>query len=699
MRTRALLIIGGWLVLLVAISPWVSGFNDVKSYKATDYLPGSAEATEVERIAETLPGGSENVFWVVYERDGAITDADRQAAQRQYQSLNERYGVSARPAAEAITVSDDDKALLYAVPVSVSFGKPSEYIDEFRDVVADTPPGLAVSVTGPGAMSADFDGAFEGVDEQLLLATLLVVTVLLLLIYRSPALWLIPLISVAMAYVFSMGVVYLLVKAFDITVNDQSAAILLILVFGVGTDYALLIVARYREELRREENVGTAMIAALRGAGPAIAGSAATVALGLLCLIAADMNNTAGMGPVGAAGVVCTLLAMLTVFPAILVLFGRSIFWPRIPKVGVIESDKASRSGLWVRIGDTVARRPAWAVAASLVILGVLALGLLAQTRPLTQAERFVDTPEAVTGQSVVAEHFPKMGGSFLTIITPTPSRPEVLRAVTGDPGIALAMEGRTGPDFAEITAFSVDPADSDGDHATIERLRENLPGVAEGTVVGGPSAAMLDTADAASRDERVVIPLVLVVVTLILIVLLRSLVAPIALVLTVVVSFGSAMGASIWVFEHVFGFAGLEPVFPVLAFLFLVALGVDYNIFLMTRAKEEAHRVGTRAGMRLSLAVTGGVITSAGVVLAATFSILMTMPLVALVQLGFAVALGVLIDTLLVRSVLVPALTLLVGEPIWWPNKMTPGGADRTDPDSPRLGSPGKGGDDFVEA
>ncbi|SNY86986.1 putative drug exporter of the RND superfamily [Nocardia amikacinitolerans] len=666
-KSRAWLLIGLWIAVLAALTPWAGGLDDVKSDREIDYLPASAQSTMAAELETTLPGGTENVFLVVYHRAGGVTEADRATAAAHYTALRTKYEAQGGP--DQPLPSDDGAALMFPVAVGESYGESAEYIEQFRAMVAEHSEGLTVQVAGPGALQADFEGAFEGIDERLLLVTALVVTVILLLTYRSPVLWLVPLIAVAGANVLSMAAVYGLAKTFDITVNDQSAAILTILVFGVGTDYALLIVARYREELHHRTDVGAAMSAALRNSVPAIAASAATVSLGLLCLLAADMNNAAGMGPVGAAGIVCTLAMMVTLFPALLVVCGRWIFWPRVPRV---RTETTTAQTMWVRIGTTIARRPVVSALASVAVLALLSLGLLGNTASLGRAEQFVDTPESVRGQSLIAAHFPDRAGTPLLVLAPNGVRDAAMSAVTADPGIGAVEAGRSGPTVGEIVAIPRDPADSTAEYATIERLRDTLGEVAPGTVVGGPSAANRDIATASARDRRVVIPLVLLVVTAVLGLLLRSLAAPVGLVLTVVLSFGSALGASVFAFEQLFGFDGLDSGLVLLAFLFLVALGVDYNIFLVSRAREEAVRHGTSQGILRSLAVTGGVITSAGIVLAATFAVLVTLPLVSLAQLGFAVAFGVLLDTLLVRSVLVPALTLIAGDRVWWPSRMS---------------------------
>ncbi|MEV0295038.1 MMPL family transporter [Nocardia sp. NPDC050710] len=675
-KARAWLLIGVWIAALAALVPLAGGLDDVKSDRETDYLPASAQSTMAAEWEAALPGGTENVFLVVYHRAAGLTDADRATAAAQFATLRAKYDSAGGPA-QPIT-SNDGQAQMYPIMIGAAYGESATYIEEFRAMVADHPAGLTVQVTGPGALQADFEGSFEGIDERLLLVTALVVTVILLLTYRSPLLWLVPLIAVAAANVLAMAAVYVLVRTFDITVNDQSAAVLTILVFGVGTDYALLIVARYREELHHRSEVGAAMRAALRRSVPAIAASAATVSLGLLCLVAAEMNNAAGMGPVGAAGIVCTLLVLVTLFPALLVVCGRGIFWPRIPRV---LPQHVTRATVWDRIGANIARRPVLSAVASIAVLVLLSLGLLGNTESLSRADQFVQTPESLRGQTLLAAHFPDRAGTPLLVMAPNGARDAVLRAVAADPGIGAAEAGRSGPEFGEITAIPRDPADSAAEYATIERLRDTVAALAPGIVVGGPSAANLDTADASSRDRWVVIPLVLLVVTVVLGLLLRAVAAPIGLVLTVVLSFGSALGASVFAFEHLFGFEGLDSGLILLAFLFLVALGVDYNIFLMSRAREESQRIGARAGMLRALSVTGGVITSAGVVLAATFAVLVTLPLVSLAQIGFAVAFGVLLDTLLVRSVLVPALTLIAGERVWWPSRISHPAPERPDP------------------
>ncbi|GIG92085.1 MMPL family transporter [Plantactinospora endophytica] len=668
-------VIGLWVAALVAMMPFAMELESVQSDRPVDYLPASAGSTRVAELEDRLPGGDNDDYIVVYHRPGGLTEADRAAVERQRSTLVQRFGDPAsvpgqdgpdEEGDEGTTASRDGTALMFLLPVSTDRGEPEDLVVEIRAVVADRPAGLDAKVTGPPAVDADLDEVFDGIDATLLIATIAVVTILLVLTYRSPVLWLVPLAAVGCAAILSMAAVYLLVKAFGITVSTQSASILTVLVFGAGTDYALLLVARYREELRHVDDVRLAMRNALRGVGPAVVASAATVMAGLLCLLAADLNSTRGLGPVGAAGIACALLAMLTLFPALLVVLGRRVFWPAVPRTGTADS---GRPGLWARLGGFIARRRTWSMLGSLAVLGVLALGLTGPTNSLREQDQFVNTPESVAGFAVLATHYPELGGQPITVLSRPAQRDQVLAVVAGTRGITQAVPGRAGADWAEITAFPADAPDTPAESATIERLRTAVGQVAGAeALVGGPSAENLDQAATSERDRAVVIPLVLAVVLVILGILLRAIVAPVILVGTVVLSFAAALGASVFVFDRIFGFEGIDHSVPLLGFLFLIALGVDYNIFLMNRAREETAAHGTRAGTLRALTTTGGVITSAGLVLAATFAVLATLPLVLMIELGFLVALGVLLDTFLVRSVLVPAVALVTGRRIWWP-------------------------------
>jgi putative drug exporter of the RND superfamily len=495
-------------------------------------------------------------------------------------------------------------------------------------------------------------------------------------------LFLFPLIAAGTALTAAQAVIYLLADSGTLTVNAQSAGILTVLVFGAGTDYALLLVARYREELRRHEDRHEAMAFALHRAGPAIVASAATVILGMLCLLAAEMNPTQGLGPVAAIGIAVGLLAMITLLPALLVIAGRWVFWPTRPTFG---SADHTETGFWARVGNRIAPRPRVVWVTTTVILGALALGITGlNANGLQTRDSFIGTPESVVGGDILAAHFPAGTGQPVAVVSNADQAAAVRTALAGTDGISSVTEPVVKNDLAYLEGTLTDPPDSDAAKATVDRARDAVHAIPGADAkVGGGTASIVDLQRASDRDNKVIIPLVLVVVFLILTLLLRALVAPVVLVATVVLSFLAALGISALVFEHIFGFAGTDTSFPLFVFVFLVALGIDYNIFLMTRVHEESKQHGTRRGALIGLAATGGVITSAGLVLAGTFAVLATLPVVAFAEIGFAVAIGVLLDTIIVRSVLVTALNLDIGRYMWWPSRLS-----RTDgpgtPDEP---------------
>jgi RND superfamily putative drug exporter len=474
--------------------------------------------------------------------------------------------------------------------------------------------------------------------------------------------------------------VYLLAEYAGLVVNAQSAGILTVLVFGAGTDYALLLVARYREELRRHHDRHDAMAVALHRAGPAIVASGATVVLSMLCLLLATTNSTRGLGPVAAVGILVGLAVMLTLLPALLVTVGRWVFWPARPHEG---SAEPTTTGFWSRVGARIAKapRPTWIITS--VALGALAVGLTQlDATGLTNKESFIDTPDSVVGEEVLARHFPAGAGNPVIVISQPGAAQPVAEAVAGTDGIDAAtvtppvVQGDTA--FLEATLNA--PADSQAAYDTVDRLRERLDGIAGAEAkVGGNTAINLDVQRAAAYDRNLIIPIILLVVFVILAVLLRAILSPLLLIATVVLSFAAALGASALLYRHVLGFGGADTSLPLFVFVFLVALGIDYNIFLMTRVREETPRHGTRRATLIGLAATGGVITSAGLVLAGTFAVLATLPVVAFAEIGIAVALGVILDTIIVRSVLVTALNLDIGPPIWWPSRLAK--ADDVDP------------------
>ncbi len=658
---------GLWVVALVLLLPLAGKFADVQQNRAVDYLPAGADSTQVARVQDELPGGESTDLVVVYHRDGGLTAADRETAAAQIAEVERDFELSDVPRG---VPSADGGTLMYPVS-STRPGQDEEaqlaFVDGVRETVGGT-GGLSAEVGGPGAVGADMDEVFETIDGTLLTATLGVVTVLLVLIYRSPFLWLVPLAVAGAATLLAMAAAYGTHELFGITITGQSGGIMTVLVLGAGTDYALLLVSRYREELRRHERPYDAMRAALRGCGPAVLASSGTVAAGLLCLLAADLNSSSGMGPVGMVGVLAALVAMTTLLPAVLVLLGRRVFWPLIPAYGSMP--KARRS-LFAAMGTSATRRPAAVLTGGAVLLGALALGALNLGGDLRQEDAFTERPESVSAMRTLAEEYPGRGAQPISVIAPAGDADEVVERVRGTEGVAEAAAGRAGDTWAEITVFATAPPESAGETRTIEALRDTLDGT--GAHVGGPSAERLDLARSEARDRAVIVPLVLAAVFLILVVLLRSLVAPLLLLGAVVAVWGAALGIGGLVFGPLLGFAGTDPGIGLLSFVFLVALGVDYGIFLMHRMREESlNGAEPDTAALTALRTTGGVIASAGVVLAATFAVLTTLPLVAMVELGFVIAVGVLLDTFLVRTYLVTTASVLLGRRMWWPGALS---------------------------
>ncbi|MEU5683369.1 hypothetical protein DEJ48_32890 [Streptomyces venezuelae] len=680
-RRAKWLVVLFWLVVIIVAAPLAQKLTDAQENDAESWLPGSAESTQVLDIsAEFRPEVIPAI--VVYAREGGLTAADREQITEDVRQAGELRAHGIRGAETRGPVYDEKanpEAAQVAVPITMDaegWERIGPAVDSIRERVGNGGDGLAVHITGPGGTGADSAEAFEGIDSTLLLAAAGIVIVILLFTYRSPTLLLAPLLSVITALFTAQALVYLLAEHADLTVNGQSAGILTVLVFGAGTDYALLLVARYREELRRHEDRHEAMALALHRAGPAVLASGATVVLSMLVLLAAEMNSTSGLGPVAAIGVTVGLLAMLSLFPALLVIFGRWFFWPLIPHVG---SPEPTERGLWARTGRRIDRRPRliWGVTAA--TLALLSLGLLQlRAEGLSNADAFTDKPDSITGQEVLARHFPAGSGDPLVIVAGQAQDDAVVRVVRDTRGVVPASVARPPGTKAEhdgkvlFEATLTDPSDSAAAKRTVERVRDAVHAVPDADArVGGGTAALLDMDRATAHDNKLIIPLVLAVVLLILAVLLRAVVAPLLLIATVVLSFATALGLSALAFRHLFDYAGEPTDFPLFVFVFLVALGIDYNIFLSTRIREEAGHQGTRAGVLTGLAATGAVITSAGLVLAGTFAALGTLPMVAFAEIGFAVALGVLLDTFVVRSVLVTALFLDVGPKVWWPHPL----------------------------
>jgi putative drug exporter of the RND superfamily len=663
-----------WVGALAALGPLAGKLTSVEDNQAASWLPGDAESTQVLKITERFRSSDQVPTIIVYERPSGLTPTDLAAIgtqAKQFASIDGVDGEVIGPIPS--TGQPSPQAAQVIVPLTIGsdgWDALPGMVDKIRDITASNGAGLSSHVTGPGGYGADQAEAFAGIDGVLLYSALVVVVVLLLITYRSPVLWLLPVISVGGALAAAQGVIYLLAKHAGLTVNAQSAGILTVLVFGAGTDYALLLVSRYREELRRHEDRHEAMAVALHRAGPAIGASAATVVVAMLCLLFADLNSTSGLGPVAAIGIGIGLLAMLTLLPALLVICGRWVFWPVRPTYG---SADHSRTSLWARVGALIARRPRLTWVAASLALGAIALGTLSlKSDGLSSAEAFTTTPDSAVGEQVLAKHFPAGAGQPIQVVANADRAGEVQAALTSVAGISSVAQPVVKDGYAYLEATSSDVPDGPAAMATLDRVRDavhQVPGAA--AQVGGTTALVADVEAANTHDRDLIIPIVLVVVFLILAGLLRSLVAPALLLATVVLSFFATLGLSAFFFTTVFGYAGTDASFPLFVFVFLVALGIDYNIFLMTRVHEEAGRWGTRRGALIGLSTTGGVITSAGLVLAGTFAALGTLPLTFLAELGFAVAVGVLIDTIIIRAVLVTALTLDVGRWMWWPSAL----------------------------
>jgi len=680
-RRSKWLVVALWLVILVIAAPFGAKLNDAQDNDAQSWLPGSAESTQVLDISEHFRPEQIPAV-VVYARADGLTAQDRQQITQDVQQLKALRAHGIRGAEVQAPVYDrrtaPHAAQIY-VPITMDaqgWQRIAPAVDSIRDQVGKGGGGLAVHITGPGGTSADFSKAFEGIDSTLLFSAMGVVIVMLLLTFRSPTLLFVPLLGVVVALFTAQALIYLLAKHAGLTVNGQSAGILTVLVFGAGTDYALLLVARYREELRRHEDRHEAMALAMNRAGPAVLASGLTVVLSMLVLLVAEMNSTRGLGPVAAIGVTIALLAMLTLFPALLLIFGRWIFWPTVPHFG--SADPTER-GVWARMGRRIARRPrlVWGVTAAVLV--ALSLGLFQlRAEGIPNADAFTGTPDSITGQKVSARYFPAGTGDPLVIVSDKAQAVQVGRAVAADRGVvpqSIGVPPGTAPEHNGQVLFEATmraPADSDAAKATVERVRDEVHAVPGADAqVGGGTAALLDMENAQTHDNYLVIPLVLAVVLLVLGILLRALVAPLLLIGTVMLSLATALGLSALAFRYVFDYAGEDVAFPLFVFVFLVALGIDYNIFLTTRIREEAFRQGTRPGVVTGLATTGAVITSAGLVLAGTFAALGTLPMVGFAEIGFAVALGVLLDTFVVRSVLVTSLFLDVGKKVWWPHRL----------------------------
>ncbi|EST36962.1 hypothetical protein N566_15600 [Streptomycetaceae bacterium MP113-05] len=683
------LLLVAWLGLGGVVGPYAGKLGEVSTNDQSAFLPQSAESTKVLdaqkafRDEQTIPA---IVVWTA--DDGSVSPRQLDAAAEALRSLAGVPGVTGQ--ASPVVPSEDGAALQGVAQVRSDLGERlGGTVERVRATAAEV-PGATSYVAGPAATQADLSDAFAGIDGLLLLVALGVVLLILLLVYRSVLLPLVVIISAVLALSLASAVVYALAERDMVRVDGQVQGILSILVIGAATDYALLLAARYKEELaaRSDGDRLAAMRTAVRRSAGAIVASAATVGLGLLALLLSDLANTSALGPVGAIGVVCAVVSTMTFLPAVLALLGRAAYWPARPKQAV---DGTPARSVWGRVSHLVGRAPRriWA-GTGVVLLACAAFAPQLNSGGVPLSEIFVNDARSVQAQKVLGEHYPGGSGNPAVIIADAGSGREVTRTAARTEGVTgaapVTASGRPGagdPRVVDgrvlIDATLADPADGDAAKQAVQRLRERLHDVSGAdALVGGYTAQQYDTQQTAQRDRLVITPVVLAIILVILALLLRSLLMPLLLVGSVALNYFATIGVAALVFQHLLGFSGTDASVPLYGFVFLVALGVDYNIFLMTRVREEALSDGTRSGVLKGLTATGGVITSAGVVLAATFAALVVIPLAFLVQIAFIVAFGVLLDTLVVRSLLVPALVRDIGPVLWWPSALRRRGPDR---------------------
>lgn len=697
----AIVLIVAWLGIGGAAGPLFGKLSSVQQNDSAGFLPSSAESTKAGELAIKFEDQDGSILPALLVFTGDINEtsigeltafAQTLPAVEVPNSGGKTLGDYFASTGTLFPIpSQDNKAAIISVPITDSaIATPLDNNEPALPVIVESirehakeVTGFESHVTGIGGILADLFDSFGTIDTSLLGTTLGVVAIILIFVYRSPFLWIIPLLSSVWALSVGGGVVYLLAKNDLIKLDGQSQGILSVLVIGAATDYALLLIARYREELHHYDSRYTAMRVALKGVFEPIVASGLTVIAGLLVLTLSDLAQVRGLGPVSAIGILAAQLVMLTLLPAILVLVGRWVFWPRIPRHDDVDE---KLTGIWSKVANGVERHPkrTW-ISTSAILIVAFAFVTQLNTRGLSQTDAFTGNPDSVVGLEKLAEHFPAGQGDPTVIIAPQADMTAISVALQGVPGVTSVTPSMTGPAIPGAPAPEVKyvdgkvrlnvildkPADSVDAQDYVPGIRDAVHKVSPEALVGGSTPINYDLQQANERDRNLIIPVALFVIGLILALLLRSLLAPALLIATTVLSFGATLGICHLVFTYLFDFKGVDGSFPLFAFVFLVALGIDYNIFLMTRIREEALKLGTSAGVTKGVTVTGGVITSAGVVLAATFAVLGTLPLVFLVELGFAVAFGVLLDTIVVRSLLVPALTHSIGPKIWWPSKL----------------------------
>jgi RND superfamily putative drug exporter len=689
-----------WITAGAIGGPYFGRIDEVSSNDQTSYLPADAESTVVQKLQREFTDSNAIPAIVVYVRSAGLSEADRQFADERIAAIEDVSGIGDE-VSPAIP-SQDGKAIEIFVPVDDTT-EATETVGALRDLASRyLPTGLSAYVTGPAGQIADLAGAFAGIDGVLLLVAILAVLVILIIVYRSPLLPLLVLGTSMFALCASIVTVWWLAKDGIVTINGQVQGILFILVIGAATDYSLLYVSRYREALRGNPRRWDATWAAIKASIEPIAASAGTVIAGLLCLLLSELNSNKALGPVASIGIVFAFLASMTFLPALLQATGRAAFWPVSPHLETEQGHRQSDAvpGFWSRLASRIALAPRLTWITCVILLLAACTGLLQlKASGIPQSDLVLGQSQARDGQSVLGEHFPGGSGSPTVIVTDEATLLGTTRTVLDNDGVELLVvvsaDSPSGTlpvtadgiqSFGPPTAQPLKPTvvggrvllqatldtapDSASAEKTVRSLRAQLDGTNH-TLVGGVTATAIDTDDAAVHDRNLIIPVVLVVILLILMLLLRSIVAPVLLVLTVVLSFAATMGISALVFNHLFQFPGADPAVPLYGFIFLVALGVDYNIFLMTRVREESLLSGTRVGVQRGLAITGGVITSAGIVLAATFAALAVIPVLFLAQIAFIVGFGVLLDALIVRSLVVPAISYDLGRWVWWPSKL----------------------------
>lgn len=696
-------LIAFWLAGAAVGGPYFGKVSEVSSNDQTTYLPASADATQVQKLLGEFTGAEEIPAIVVFASDEVLTPAQLADISHDIARLSDLPGVGS-DVSPGIP-SEDGLAVQAFVPIPSGSGIADTVGAIGHTLRESAPAGVSVQVTGPAGFTANLVEGFSGIDGILLGVAVIAVFLILIVVYRSLLLPVAVLSTSLFALCVALLTVWWLAKAEILLLSGQTQGILFILVIGATTDYSLLYVARYREALRITTDKWAASMRALRGSFEPIVASGGTVIAGLLCLLLSDLKSNSTLGPVASIGIVFAILSALTFLPAVLFAFGRAAFWPRRPKFqpDVVAAEHGMPSqGVWAKVAKQVRRRPRWIWALTSLLLLVGALGATQLNAVgVPQSDLVLGSSEARDGQAVLGEHFPGGSGSPMLVVVPkaalqdaanvllrnggvdsvsvtSADSPSGAAAVTEDGIVAFGPPGTPAPEPTVVRGDVLlrgtltDAADSDSAADTVRELRKQLTDVTPSALVGGVTATAIDTNDSSIHDRNLIIPVVLGVILVILMLLLRSVLAPVLLVLTTVLSFGTALGVSALVFNGVFQFPGADPAVPLFGFIFLVALGVDYNIFLMTRVREESIEHGTREGIVRGLAITGGVITSAGLVLAATFAALSVIPILFLVQIAFIVAFGVLLDTFVVRSLLVPALSYDLGSVIWWPSKLS---------------------------